>query len=597
MDSPSTVPCEDRALRTTDYLLLISLCLVLFGFSLINPRILGNHETTHCLNVREIFSSGEWLIPTYGERRWLERPPLPQWMTAIGVALCGDLGPDRAYRIGSIFIATLAVLVFAWAIASCRGRMLGLMSGGILATMREYSSYATGIEADVFLASFVTIAGSLLLRILAGSRANERGTTFLGGRSWLVVLFFVVLGATNAMKGPLFGMIFLLLPLAVLLAWGRSVRQLLPLVWLWGWLLALVIGAAWPVYAYLKFPDIVDLWAADYGLRVTSGAYVSQPFWYYAAEHPWNIFPWTIPAIVGLFATARSARRGEDPTIRFIWCWAIAPVLFLSLFKGKHHHYMLSCLAPAAFLAAVGACAIWQKMQTWPNWLRQPWISIALLGIPGAIAIYLVRGKIPGSNTVHAAWIAGWLLVVFGSWWIVGRTNKRIVVPSAFAMIVVVHCAIFEYLAQFAEESAADRAFVEEVRGVDLGDKPLLVLNDHHVLNASWFMFYLGEHAQFLHNTTFLRGENLNVSEVYVVCRMRDEVALKEYGHVRPLVQSKKTRFETSPIDRYTLYALRFHSDLARVPANVRMTTMQCSGREEGPHLKLPRTDRTDRSR
>src|SRR5471030_1069702 len=112
MDSPQPIHAGERGLRVCDYLLLLTLCTLLYGFSLIHPRIFTTHETVHCLNVREMFTSGEWFIPTYGGRPWLERPPLPHSMTATGVAIFGDLGLERAHRIGSIFIATLAVLIF-----------------------------------------------------------------------------------------------------------------------------------------------------------------------------------------------------------------------------------------------------------------------------------------------------------------------------------------------------------------------------------------------------------------------------------------------------------------------------------------------------
>ncbi len=167
MDSPqiALVSGEFR-LRRADYGALLLLCAVLFGFSLITPRLLTSHETTHCLNVREMMTTGNWLIPTYGGRPWLERPPVPHWLTATGVAVMGEESPERAYRLGSIVMATLAVLVFAWAVAVCFGRNIGLMSGAMLATMREFASYATGPEADIFLASTVTLAGTFLLRLL-----------------------------------------------------------------------------------------------------------------------------------------------------------------------------------------------------------------------------------------------------------------------------------------------------------------------------------------------------------------------------------------------------------------------------------------------
>ena len=173
---PGLEQTVERRLRRSDYVLLLLLCTVLYGFSLVQPRcVLSTHETVHCLNVREMFSSGDYLIPTYGGRPWLERPPVPHWITGAFASLVGDFNSEWAMRLGSIFVAMLAVFVFSSAIACSLGRGLGVMSGAILATTREFYSYATGPEADIFLASTVTIIGSLFFRLqFDPARTNSR---------------------------------------------------------------------------------------------------------------------------------------------------------------------------------------------------------------------------------------------------------------------------------------------------------------------------------------------------------------------------------------------------------------------------------------
>src|SRR6267378_580526 len=95
-------------LRPLDLLLLGAYCVVLFGFSLFSARTLTTHETVHCQNVREMRGDGDWVIPHYGGRPWLERPPLPFWLSVPVVAAVGD-GP-AAYRLASILAAVPCVL-------------------------------------------------------------------------------------------------------------------------------------------------------------------------------------------------------------------------------------------------------------------------------------------------------------------------------------------------------------------------------------------------------------------------------------------------------------------------------------------------------
>ena len=577
MDSPLRLTARDRWL-------LALLCLALYGFTLLNPRTLNPHETTHCLNVREMMRSGEWLIPTYGGRPWLERPPLPHWMTYVGVAIRGEDDAERAYRLSSISVATLAVVVFASCIGGCFGRGPGLLSGALLATMREWHTYATGPEADIFLASTVTIACSLLMRGLFDPQYRETRTSLLGRRSWPIVSFFLLTGLMNAMKGPFFGLFFTLLPLGVFFAWQR--RGLRPLVWLPGVAVALALGLAWPILAWVRYPDIVELWAVDYGVRWRQG-YLGEPFWYYLVNQPYNVFPWTIPAIVGLATTWKRIRQSDEPALRYVWCWAIVPVLFFSLFKGKHHHYMLSCMAPAAVLSAMGLQAIWRSVPAWPRLVRSPALPLVVLGIPCLIAGVLFWSHIPGPASVRLAWMVGMPLLGALTWLLLAERQVGIALGGLTILFAAFHCAFYEYRSVYLETFAPDVALLHDAPGQI--DGPLFVLAEEEPLSASWPMFYLNGRANLLHNASYLRDDSLPRDAVYLIARPRDEKSLAEFGTTTVVAQSEKSRSERSPADRYTLYRLEFHADLVRVRADVRMTPNQATGRAKGPYLEPSR--------
>ena len=415
-------PLSESHLRKSDYLLLLLLCLSLYVISLIHYRVLTTHEAVHCQNVREMFETGDWLIPSYGGRPWLERPPLPHWMTGFFAQVTGGVDQEWALRVGSVVFGTIAVLIFGEACARLFGRDLGVVSAAALATMREFAAYACGPEADIFVASLVTIAGSLLMRV-EGIHPESEGNTFFGRRSWGLFGFYFVLGLTNLTKGPLFGTTFLVVTLIGVILWNRDWLAIRRYFWCWGILTYLVVGAAWPIAAYLRFPDVIDLWMSDYGGRWDTG-YIGEPGWYYLVQQPWNLFPWTVPALIGLMATARvvfrldrsmegTGDRGQETGdrgqgtedrrqkpdlgfnvpcplsplpyskgLRLIWAWAILPIVVFSLFRGKHHHYMLSCLAPWGVLSAFGARAVWRELQTYPDWLRRPWVSLRCWGFP-----------------------------------------------------------------------------------------------------------------------------------------------------------------------------------------------------------------------
>src|SRR5262249_23903456 len=138
-------------LKISDFLALGAMCLVLFGYSIVEGRTLTIHETVHCENVREMLVDHDWIIPHYGGRPWLERPPLPQWLTAIPAALSGH--PERVWsmRLGPVLAGFFIVLTVGWLTGPLFGRGIGVLSGAILATMRECQIYATAPECDIFL--------------------------------------------------------------------------------------------------------------------------------------------------------------------------------------------------------------------------------------------------------------------------------------------------------------------------------------------------------------------------------------------------------------------------------------------------------------
>src|SRR5438105_2638891 len=137
------------------------------------------------------------------------------------------------------------------------------------------------------------------------------------------------------------------------LIWNGDLRRITYYLWFWGWLAFVAVAVAWPLAAYSRYPDVVDLWLFDHVGRL-DGAYqaISEPFWYYLKVLPSEIAPWTLVIPIGLWLTRARALHTRYSPERFLWCWAILTPLVFSIPSGKHHHYLLHCLAPWAVLAA-----------------------------------------------------------------------------------------------------------------------------------------------------------------------------------------------------------------------------------------------------
>ncbi|MGL4549803.1 MAG: ArnT family glycosyltransferase, partial [Gemmataceae bacterium] len=537
-----------------------------------------NHETVHCQNIREMMADGDWVVPHYGGRPWLERPPLPFWLTMPLVSALGD--HSRVYRLASVLAGLPTVLVAAWMGGLFFGRAAGLLAGCVVATLHEFVRYAVAPEADIFVCALVSLGLGLFVHLEFQRRPDARGS-FVGARPWAVLLLFAVLGLGNLVKGLFFTDLHLLVPIALFLLlgpdrWGHIKRY----VWLPGWVAFAAVAASWAITAYLRQPDIVALWESDYMGRI-SGGYMREPWWYYLPHLLLNLAPWTPVAFLGLWLTRQKAWADGRSPERFLWLWALAPLVVLSIPRGKHHHYLLSICAPWAVLASVGLLQLrgWLLEQ---RWLRHPYVALGGLIVALEAAAVVVGNAVPRVGP----WVPA-LLVAIPAFLVVGwmaAVQRDALVGFGLTLALVV--AAFWGKEVVDGQSAGPRgdlAFVAAVNRLVPAGRPVLVLDGWGPLDPSWSLYYFHGRARLLHNATFLRAVG---GEAYVVTRVRQAGELPAFGTAEHLLTSEVSRNERSPADRLTLYKVTRPDAVARHAGRVTISPMQATGRAEGPYLQ-----------
>jgi 4-amino-4-deoxy-L-arabinose transferase-like glycosyltransferase len=556
----------------------------LYGSGILANQSLTGHEAVVPQSVREMAVHHDWLVPTVGGYPWLERPPLSHWLIAGVAGIVGRADVEWVSRLPAALCALVVVWLTAGMAARWYGRSMGILTGLVLATMWEFFQYATDPEADIFLCLIVTGALACFVRAEFANGTDDR-VRFLGGRPWSVLGFFVLLGATNLVKGLLFGTLMVLVPvtsfLALQLNWGALRRYL----WLWGWLACAVVWLSWPVLIYQRYPDVWDLWISDYVGRLNRG-YVAEPTWYYALALSWVTLPWTIMALLGLWLTARLAWKNPRSPERFLYCWALLTPLVFSIPDGKHHHYLLQCLAPWASLAALGTVRFWQSIPSWPVWLRQPLLGALTLTVPVELALWRYRDRFAGSEWFVPAAMLLWPAVAYGFCWAPTRRNGRLAAGTFFALFIGLLGAVQFGHAHWFDPYRDENAFLQEVRQRVPADQPLyLRLDGPGPLETFRLLFYEPPDTVLLPNLTFLRDQRIDRSEVYLLARLEDRQALSEYGACTVVMESPSDRRVFVPGMRRALFHMRFRDDLTRLPAP-RVSPMQATGRAEGPFLK-----------
>jgi 4-amino-4-deoxy-L-arabinose transferase-like glycosyltransferase len=579
--TPKPAPLP-RTLRRGDYLLLAGFCLLLFGFTLGYGRSFSTHETIHCVNVREMIADGDWIIPHFGGRPWLERPPLPFWITVPLVRVLGDI--PAVYRLAPMLAAVPCVLLAGWMASVWFGRAAGLLTGLSLATVREFAHYASAPECDIFLCGVITTAVALFVALEFRRRPADGEGGFVGRRPWPLLAFFAVLGLTNLAKGLFFGTVLTLVPVAGYLLLGPRPWSLVRrYVWLPGWLAFAATASAWAVAAYCRYPDVTELWKSDYAGRMNT-EYMREPAWYYLANLPWVLFPWTFAALLGVGVSwGRIFRAGRTPE-RFLFVWGVGAVAVLSVAQGKHHHYLLHSLAPWAAFAALGTVRVWRWLrESSPTWLV--WGFFALLAVCGEAGLAFASARHAAPDAMLYAAMAAWPVVLLCLAWIASQREPWRAGVALFSLLLVGQWFEHAFPTLRDDRYAGDREFAARVRETVPAEESLFVMEDYGPLDQSWMDFYLDGRARLLHNASFIRVEPATGPEVYVIGRREFGPTLDAYGTREVVLESGRSRESARDGQRFCLYRVQLRADLERHPGPVYISPMQATGRAPGPVL------------
>lgn len=579
-------------LTSRDRLLLASFCLLLFGFSMVSGRPLSLHEAVLPQSAREMLADGDWIVPKKGDTPWLESPPLPQWVTVSLATVIGRCDAEWIVRLGPTLVGAGTTLLVAWMAALWFGRHLGLISGFVFATTCQFTRYTWLAEDEIYLCGVITLAVAAFVKLEFDA---TDGTSTTGLRALFANrhrgywVFFIALGMTNLVKGLMFGTVMAMVPISLFLLANHDLRRIRQYVWLGGAVVFLAVSLAWPLAAWLRYPDVVDVWRYDLGGRL-DGSYITmaEPWWYYPVNLLWMLAPWTLVIPFGLKATWFRAVRERFTPERFLWCWALGVPLVFSLPHGKHHHYLLHALAPWSIIGAIGLVRVREALVAWPQRWKNPWNSLVTTALPIVVCLVVFHRKIPVPDAV--LWgVIGVIpfLTVFLSWALLHR-NRQFAATTLFCTLGIVYCGGHWIAGKYVDRHRQDVAFLKQVNERFGHDHSLLVDMNIDPLVGFLHLFYLSDQAVPMHNITFVAAEEIKGSQVLVLTResLRDE--LERLGEVETELRGWKTDRNNEPLpDQLALFRLTYRPDAERIPAEgIRVSPMQAMLRESGPFLR-----------
>lgn len=420
-------------------LTLLVLAVALPGLDALPP--MDRDEARFIQATRQMAETDDYVVVRFLDELRAKKPVGIYWLQTVAVEVFSHPADTRVwpYRVPSVLGVLLAVLFTFRLGVALFDRRIALVGAAILGTALIAVVEAHLAKTDAMLLGLTTV-------VLTGL-----GLVYMQGRggtaapSWVPLVFWLALGMSILVKGPVTPMIVVITGLALAAA-DRSFGWLNGLRPVMGVILTAAVVTPWFLAvseqtggAFLTEAVRGDLIPKLIGGHESHGAppgyhalLVSLLLW------PASLFLW--PAL------ARAWRERALPGVRFALAWLVPSWVMFELIPTKLPHYTLPLYPALALLIAVTLFAV--RDGTYERLARLParlwytvWgvIGVALAGV--MIAVPVLHGDGVGVWPVLAA--LGALVAVVGGLWHAFRRRYLNALMAGMVGAVILHASVF----------------------------------------------------------------------------------------------------------------------------------------------------------
>lgn len=292
---------------------------------------------------REMAATGDWITPRLNGIKYLEKPPLQTWMTALAFRMFG-LGEWQA-RLWTGLCGLFGVVLTAYTGRRLFNRRIGFHAGLVLASSFMWTAMGHFNALDMGLAAMMTLS---LCALLLAQRNDASPGARLG---WMLVCW-----AGMALAVLSKGLIGVVLPGLALALYMLAMRD-----WtLWkrlhlgvGLLLFLAIAAPWFILVSLENPEFPHyFFIHEHVARFTSNIHRREGAWhYFIPVLLLGSVPWVGLLPQSLWRARHDARPGFRPKILLL-IWTGLVFFFFSVSGSKLPSYILPLFPALALLVA-----------------------------------------------------------------------------------------------------------------------------------------------------------------------------------------------------------------------------------------------------
>jgi len=289
-------------------LLLLGVWLAIYACSLATPPLLDDADATHAQAARAMVQSGDWVTLHIDGVRYLEKPPLPYWLSALSLRVFGA-NTFAIHLPLALAVLALTLLGYAWARRAFDSRA-ALYTGIFTLTSVGVFLFTRIFIPEVLLSVFLCAALYCLLLTLEEKPSPRYAYAF-----WVLMAFAVLT------KG-LIAIIFLLGTALLFLAITKRLSSLGRLRPFSGVLLFLAIAAPWHILAGLRntgganghgffwFYFVNEHFLRFLGRRIPRD-YNKLPAALYWSQHLIWLFPWSLFTPTALWIAYRRRREAQ----------------------------------------------------------------------------------------------------------------------------------------------------------------------------------------------------------------------------------------------------------------------------------------------
>ncbi len=306
-------------------------------------RSLENHGYIRYAEVaREMIRSGEWVVPHWNGKIFIDKPPLLFWLIAIPSFIYGSVTPFLA-RLPSALSAWIGVVIlFLWSKRIYGTTQAGLISGGILLSSYQYFFQSRLAKTELLLCLMVIL--SLYFFYLGYHSMGRKRLLFFCSS-----FFFMGLGVLT--KGP-FGLLPFVI-LSVYLIKERKWKIWFSKEFIMGYIVLVLTVLPW-VFLFINRVGLEQTLTILKENRILTR---TAPFYIYFVQIWGQFSPWSLFLPFLFIYLWKEGRHVLQSRHGFFLIWFISLLILLTVFKYRASRYLLPALPPLALMIG----GLWKK--------------------------------------------------------------------------------------------------------------------------------------------------------------------------------------------------------------------------------------------